>query len=134
MKFKWKIVLLCVLIYLFSISLLAVLVSEQIYSDSINTEIERSLDEESSLHSSITLYLLGSIKEKTESINLEDYALRLNDMLKGDRLFLEFYTKDLELLSSSCPFKIEQGAPVAQVALKATCLVYRPTVQLAGAR
>ncbi len=109
MKFKWKIVLLCVLIYLFSISLLAVLVSEQIYSDSINTEIERSLDEESSLHSSITLYLLGSIKEKTESINLEDYALRLNDMLKGDRLFLEFYTKDLELLSSSCPFKIEQA-------------------------
>lgn len=104
MKLKWKFIILCMAIYCISISLVAVLVSEQMYSRTLTAKIDRCLKEESNMYSAVTLYLIGSKKEKGEAINFEDYAIRINDMLKTDELYLDIYSEDFSPLSLSSPF------------------------------
>lgn len=104
MSLKRKIILLCVGIYCISISLVAVLVTEQMYSRSLTAKIDRCLKEESNMYSAVSLYLIGSTKEKGESVKFENYAIRINDMFKTDKLFLDIYSEELSPLSLSSPF------------------------------
>lgn len=70
MKFKWKIVLLCVIVYFVSISFVALAVTEQIYVRNLNSEIDRCLHEHSNIYSSVSLYLMGSKMDNHEGINI----------------------------------------------------------------
>ncbi|MEA1961309.1 MAG: HAMP domain-containing sensor histidine kinase [Bacillota bacterium] len=104
MSLKQKIILLCVGIYFISLSLVAILVTEQMYSRMLTDKIDRCLAEESHMYSAVSLYLRGSQKEKGTTIDLEDYAARIDDMFKTDKIFLDIYSQDLKPLALSSPF------------------------------
>lgn len=102
MKFGRKIFLLCMAIYVLSLSVTSIIVTENTYRNLLNEEIERSLEEESNLHSTLHLYLL-STQQIQEGIELKDYSKNMVDMVRTDRNYLEIYDENLNLLASNAP-------------------------------
>ncbi|MGI6224985.1 MAG: sensor histidine kinase [Peptococcales bacterium] len=101
MKFAWKIFLLCMGVYVISLSIIGVTVTENTYKSLLNTEIERSIDEENNLHSTITLYLINNKKVSKEKIYLKDYSQNIIDMFESENNYLEIFDENLNLLASN---------------------------------
>lgn len=102
MKFGRKIFILCLAIYILSLSVTSVVVTENTYRNLLREEIERSLEEEGNLHSTLQLYLM-STQPLQERIALKDYSKNLVDLVSTDRNYLEIYDENLELLASNAP-------------------------------
>lgn len=103
MKFGWKIFLLCMGIYVISLTLTGIVVTENTYKNLLKKEIERSLEEESNLHSTLALYLLNNRRIAQEKIELKNYSKSMVDMIKADRNYLEIYDEKLNLLATNAP-------------------------------
>lgn len=102
MKFGRKIFILCLAVYILSLSVTSIVVTENTYRNLLNEEIERSLEEEGNLHSTLQLYLM-STQPLQERIALKDYSKNLVDLVSTDRNYLEIYDENLELLASNAP-------------------------------
>lgn len=102
MKFGRKIFILCLAIYILSLSVTSVVVTENTYRNLLREEIERSLEEESNLHSTLQLYLL-STQQLQEGVSLKDYSRNLVDLVSTDRNYLEIYDENLELVATNAP-------------------------------
>lgn len=102
MKFGRKIFILCLAVYILSLSVTSIVVTENTYRNLLNEEIERSLEEEGNLHSTLQLYLM-STQPLQERIALKDYSKNLVDLVSTDRNYLEIYDETLELLASNAP-------------------------------
>ncbi len=103
MKFGWKIFLLCMAIYVASLTVTGIVVTENTYKNLINKEIERSLEEESNLHSMLSLYLLNNLRIAQEPIKLKNYSKSMVDMVRTDRNYLEIFDERLNLLATNAP-------------------------------
>ncbi|MGF7184946.1 signal transduction histidine kinase [Desulfitispora alkaliphila] len=103
MKFGWKIFLLCMGIYVISLTATGFLVTENTYNSLLKREVERSLEEESNLHSTLALYLLNNKRIAKEKIELESYSKSMVDLVKTDRNYLEIYDHKLNLLATNSP-------------------------------
>lgn len=103
MKFGWKIFLLCLGIYVVSLTITGIVVTEQTYNSLLKREIERSLEEESTLRSTLALYLLNNQRIAQEKIELKDYSRSMVDLVKTDRNYLEVFDERLELLATNAP-------------------------------
>ncbi|MCC5909053.1 MAG: HAMP domain-containing histidine kinase [Clostridiaceae bacterium] len=103
MKFGWKIFLLCMGIYVISLTITGVVVTENTYRNLLKKEVERSLEEESNLHSTLVLYLLNNQRIATERIELKNYSKSMVDMMKMDRNYLEIFDENLDLLATNAP-------------------------------
>lgn len=102
MKFGSKIFFLCMAIYVLSLAVTSIVVTENTYNNLVQEEIERSLEEESNLHSTLHLYLL-STQQIQAGIELKDYGKNMVDMVRTDRNYLEIYDENLNLLASNAP-------------------------------
>lgn len=101
MKFGWKIFILCMSIYIFSLTVTGIVVTENNYKSLLNKEIERSLEEENNLHSTLTLYLLNNKRLAREKIQLEKYSQNVVDMFKTEKNYLEVFDAKMNLLASN---------------------------------
>ena len=101
MKFGWKIFILCISIYIVSLAITGVVVTEYSYNSLLKKEIQRSLEEESNLHSTLTLYLLNNKRIAKEKIELEKYSQSIVDLFKTDNNYLEVFDEDKNLLASN---------------------------------
>lgn len=98
MKFAWKIFLLCIGVYLISLTVISITVTENTYKSLLNKEVQRSIDEENNLQSTITLYLINNMKISKEKVNLHDYSQGIVDMFETENSYLEIFDKNLNLL------------------------------------
>lgn len=103
MRFGWKIFLLCMGIYVIALTITGFVVTENTYNSLLNKEVERSLEEESNLHSTLLLYLINNKRIAKEKIHLENYSKSIVDTFKADRSYLEVYDEPLNLLASNAP-------------------------------
>lgn len=101
MKFGWKIFLLCMGIYIVSLTFTGIVVTENTYNSLLKKEIERSLEEEGHLHSTLALYLLNNKRLAREKIELENYSQSIVDMFKTENNYLEVFDESMNLLASN---------------------------------
>jgi len=101
MKFAWRIFLLCIGVYMVSLTVIGVIVTENTYKSLLNKEIERSIDEENNLHSTLTLYLLNNKRISREKIHLKDYSQGIVDMFDTENSYLEIFDDNLNLLAAN---------------------------------
>ncbi|SMB90693.1 Signal transduction histidine kinase [Desulfonispora thiosulfatigenes DSM 11270] len=101
MKFGWKIFILCMSIYIVSLAITGIVVTEYSYNSLLKKEVQRSLEEESNLHSTLALYLLNNKRITKEKIELEKYSQSMVDMFKTDNNYLEVFDKKMNLLASN---------------------------------
>jgi signal transduction histidine kinase len=103
MKFGWNIFLLCMGIYIISLTVTGMVVTENTYKSLLKKEIERGLEEESNLHSTLALYLLNNQRIAREKIELKNYSKSIVDLVKTDRNYLEIFDEKLNFLATNAP-------------------------------
>lgn len=101
MKFKWKIYLLCMAIYISTLTTSAVIVTENTYSRLINREIERALQEEKNANNNAVLYLIANEKISEDKLDIQDYSKRIVDMYGSDNVVVELYNPERQLIEAS---------------------------------
>lgn len=101
MKFKWKIYILCMAIYIITLTATGINVTNNTYSNLINREIERALHEESNMHDSAVLYLVANQKIIEDRLDIQDYSKRIVDMFGSENVIIELYNTDKRLIEAS---------------------------------
>jgi signal transduction histidine kinase len=101
MKFKWKIYLLCIAIYIITLTTTAIIVTENTYSRLINREIERALQEEKNANNSAVLYLIANKRISEDKLDIQDYSKRIVDMYGSDNIVVELYNPERQLIEAS---------------------------------
>lgn len=101
MKLKWKIYLICMSIYIATLTVSGIIVTENTYSSQINKEIYRALQEENNIHDSAELYLVANQKTSEDKIDIRDYSKRLVDMFTNENVSLELYDTQSKLLETN---------------------------------
>lgn len=111
MKFKWKIVCICLGIYLFTLVLTAFIVTKDTYNSTVTREIERTLEEQKNIYNSISLYLIVNTKMQQEDLNINEYSKRIIEMFGNDKDYMKLIDKDGKLLASntSIDWKFSKG-------------------------
>ena len=100
MKFKTKIFLMCIGVYLSALIATSIIVTEKSYNELRDNETNRSIKEEENLHSNITLYLLANRKLMENKIDIREYSGTIVDMYSYEEGVLELYDGTLKKLSS----------------------------------
>ncbi|MDP4089398.1 MAG: HAMP domain-containing sensor histidine kinase [Bacillota bacterium] len=104
MKLKWKIYFLCLIIYVMSIVLTAVVVTSSSYNSLLGREKDRSLDEETSIRNGVSMYLTYNVTTPLEELARMDYhAKLLTALYSSDNIYIQIYSKEGSLLSSGFP-------------------------------
>lgn len=99
-KLKWKIVLLCISIYIVSLAATGCFVTQSSYRNLLRQEVTRSLKEEGNVQDSVTLYLITN-KKISKYFNINDYSGTITDMFGTSDSYIQVYSKKYELLSTS---------------------------------
>lgn len=107
MKFKWKILLICIGVYFITLAATGVIVITSTFNSMMDREIQRCLDEEENTHLTLTLYLLSNKKLFGEGLDLGSYASTVVDMFATQENYMEVYNKDRKLLASNLPYKAD---------------------------
>ncbi|NLT94154.1 MAG: HAMP domain-containing histidine kinase [Clostridia bacterium] len=101
MKFAWRIFILCIGVYILSLTVTGIIVTENTYNSLLNKEIERSIDEADNLYSTLTLYLINNMRVSGREIELKDYSQGIVDMFETENSYLEIFDENLNLLASN---------------------------------
>ena len=107
MKLKWKIYFLCLLIYIVSIIVTAVVVTSSSYNSMIKKEIQRNLNAQASIKKVPFSIFLTNMKDSNSSARLEDYSQALVDMFTTKNVYLQIYSPQGELIADG--FYLGQG-------------------------
>jgi len=107
MKLGWKIFLLCMSIYVISLIATGVVVTENSHRSLLRNEIDRNLEEEESLRSTLALYLLSRQRLTEEPLDKTLYSQNMVDMVEGDGNHLHIFDEQLNLLASNAPDHLE---------------------------
>lgn len=103
MKFSWRIFFLCIGVYIVSLTITGVVVTENTYNSLLQVEIERSLEEENNLHSTLTLYLLNNKRFNHDNLHIKDYSQSMVDIFKSEKGYLEIFDEHMNLLATNSP-------------------------------
>ncbi len=117
MKFKWKILLLCMGVYFITLAATGAIVITSTFNSMMNREIQRCLDEEENTHLTLTLYLLSNKKLFGEGPDIENYASSVVDMFATQENYMEVYSKGRNLLASNLPYKMDGDRQELKTAL-----------------
>lgn len=101
MKFAWRIFILCIGVYVVSLIVTGIIVTENTYKSLLNKEVERSIDEADNLYSTLTLYLINNKRVSNQDIPLKDYSQGIVDMFETENGYLEVFDDKLSLLASN---------------------------------
>lgn len=98
MKFRWKIFFLCIIIYLFTLTITGIVVTKKTYNNLLNKEVNRCLKEQGNVYKNAILYLLVNQKQKEETFNIKSYSQRVVNMFEDENSHIEIYKDDCEIL------------------------------------
>ncbi|MFZ7103323.1 MAG: ATP-binding protein [Peptococcaceae bacterium] len=101
MKFAWRIFFLCMGIYIISLVTTGIFMTENTYKSLLRKEIERSIEEENNLHSTLTLYLLNNKKMARQKVQLQSYSQSMVDLFETENNYLEIFDEKMNLLASN---------------------------------
>lgn len=101
MKFRYKILGLCILVYVISLVAVGIIVTENSYVKLLNKELERSLDEEENIYNNIRFYLYVNEKQSDERIKIVDYSQVLVDVFGDEKRGVEIFDSSKKLLASN---------------------------------
>lgn len=107
MKFKWKIICICLGVYIFTLVLTAFLVTKDTYNSTVNREIERTLEEQKNIYNSISLYLIVNEKMQPEDLNINEYSKRIIEMFGNDKDYIQLIDKEGKLLASNTSMNLQ---------------------------
>ncbi|WP_138204585.1 sensor histidine kinase [Haloimpatiens lingqiaonensis] len=99
MKFRWKIFFLCIGIYLFTLTITGVVVTEKTYNDLLTKEINRCLKEQSNVYKNSVLYLMVNQKQLDEKVDLGSYSQRIVNMFEDENSYIEIYKDNGEIIA-----------------------------------
>lgn len=101
MKFRYKVLVLCILVYVISLVAVGIIVTENNYVNLLNKELERSLGEEENLYNNIRFYLYVNDKKSDEMIKISDYSQALVDIFGDEKRGIEIFDSSKRLLASN---------------------------------
>jgi signal transduction histidine kinase len=105
-------------IYVISLTATGMVVTDNTYKSLLKKEIERGLEEESNLHSTLALYLLNNQRIAQERIELKNYSKSIVDIVKTDRNYIEIYDEKLNFLATNAPRAFFFSREELEIALK----------------
>jgi len=117
MKFKWKILLICMGVYFITLVATGAIVITSTFNSMMSREIERCLDEEESTHLTLTLYLMSNKKLFGEGPDLNKYASSVVEMFATSENYMEVYSKGRNLLASNLPYETKMNRDELKTAL-----------------
>lgn len=104
-KFRWKIFILTISIYIISLAVIGVIITENNYHRSLRNEIKQGLNEEESINDTATLYIRINQQLENKKMNIERYSSRLIDMFKSENTDIAIFNQQLTLKSSTTSIK-----------------------------
>lgn len=109
MKFRWKIFYLCIAIYLITLTITGIIITENNYYNTLNKEVSRSLKEQNNIYSNTILYLTVSQQQNNEYVSINNYGQRIVDMFQDEDSFVEIFDSTQKLVAPrSEKFDIER--------------------------
>lgn len=104
-KFRWKIFILTISIYIISLGVIGVIITENNYHRSLRNEIRQALREEENINDTATLYIRINQQLGNKKMNIERYSSRLIDMFKLENTDIAIFNQQLALKSSTISIK-----------------------------
>ena len=101
MKFKWKIFILCIGIYIITLFITGITITENTYNNSLKREVDRSIIEASSVKSSATLYLSVLQKQDDDTLTIKDFSENIIEVFGGNNRVFQIFGDKLEMLASN---------------------------------
>ncbi|WP_373897882.1 sensor histidine kinase [Haloimpatiens sp. FM7315] len=101
MKFRWKIFLLCIIIYIITLSITGILVTENSYNNLLNKEIDRCLKEQNNVYKNSILYLMVNQKQMDNNIDMVNYGHRIVEMFEDEDSYIEIFKENGTVLVPS---------------------------------
>lgn len=102
-NFRWKIFLLTVCVYVISLSVISVIITENSYHTLLRKEITRLLDKEDNIRLTGFLYIRTNRDISNNKLPIDKYTNILIDMFRSEEYNLLFLNERLELLSYTNP-------------------------------
>ena len=100
MNFKIKIFLLCIAVYIITLVVTCITITENSYQNILKSEVERFLKEEGNTHFSIGLYIMASEKQNG-NISIRSFGQNIVDMFSSKDTTVELYDENLDLIAGS---------------------------------
>jgi signal transduction histidine kinase len=101
MKFKWKIFILCIGIYVTTLVITGIVITENSYKNALKREVDRSIIEASSVKSSATLYLTVLQKQNDDTLTLKDFSENIIEVFGDKNSVFQVFGDKLEMLASN---------------------------------
>ncbi len=101
MSFRLKIFLLCITVYILTLAVTCIVITESSYQGLLKTEINRCLGEQGSIYSTSVLYLITNLKQDEIRTGIESYGQRLVDMFRSEDTNIELLKENSEMIASS---------------------------------
>lgn len=101
MRFRWKISFLCIGIYMLTLIITGIAITENTYNNLLDREVNRSITEAQNVKSSIGLYLNVLDKQGAETLSLKEYSQRIVEVFQNNKSHLQIFGDELEILASN---------------------------------
>ncbi|SHH26410.1 sensor histidine kinase [Clostridium grantii] len=101
MKFKWKIFILCIGIYIITLFITGITITENTYNNSLKREVDRSIIEASSVKSSATLYLSVLQKQDDDTLTIKDFSENIIEVFGDNNRVFQIFGDSIEMLASN---------------------------------
>lgn len=99
LTFRLKIFFLCISIYLITLTITGIVVTNKTYNVSLNKEINRCLKEQTNIYRNSILYLLVNEKQYEQNSNVKKYVQRIVSMFEDEDSHIEIYNKYGKILA-----------------------------------
>lgn len=100
-KFKYKIAIFTISIYIISLAIIGVIIIENNYFSLLRKEIRQSLNEDKNINNTAALYIRINQELEKNEVSIERYSSRLIDMFKSYNTDMAIFNKDLKLKAST---------------------------------
>ena len=101
MKFRTKILCLCFFIYVVTLTFTAIFVSQNTYTSLLKNEIDRGLEEQKNIQSSVALFLIVNSKNSEVAQDFKTNSNRIVETFSSKTTNIDIFNTDAELIASS---------------------------------
>ncbi|GAA0179281.1 HAMP domain-containing sensor histidine kinase [Clostridium sediminicola] len=101
MRFRWKISLLCIGIYITTLFITGITITENSYNNLLNREVNRSILEAQNIKDNIGLYLNVLDKQNATTLSTREYSQRIIEVFYNDKSYFQIFGDELQILASN---------------------------------
>lgn len=101
MRFRTKILFLCLFIYVVTLTFTAVFVSQNTYSSLLKNEIDRGLEEQKNIQSSVALFLIVNSRSSELTADFKTNSNKIVQTFSSKNNNIDIFNRSAELIASS---------------------------------